>query len=264
MPNGVDSAIFHPATPPFPLRTKKKFKFLFLGGAIKRKGFDLLMQAYTEEFSAMDDVSLVVKDYGGGGGVYRLESEGSRFVQAAHMNSTGPEVEYLTANMEQSELAGLYTATDLLVQPFRGEGFGMPISEMMASGGCVMVPDYGAAIDFVTPDAGYLVPSRETELPQNDAGDGKQSVPLVANAFVGIVDLQALKRMMRHAVTHPDEVKAKGLRAREEMRHWSWDHAAEIAKGRLQALMQSPQRRKNNRCMIKTASGNCEQAPSNY
>jgi len=122
------------------------------------------LEAYTAEFSASDDVSLVVKDYGGGGGVYRLESEGSRYVQAAHQNRTGPEVEYLTANMPVSELAGLYTATDCLVIPFRGEGFGMPISEMMASGGAVMVPDYGAAIDFATPAGAYLLPTREASI----------------------------------------------------------------------------------------------------
>ena len=39
------------------------------------------MEAYTTEFSAHDDVALVVKDYGGGGGVYRLESEGARHFQ---------------------------------------------------------------------------------------------------------------------------------------------------------------------------------------
>jgi glycosyltransferase involved in cell wall biosynthesis len=210
------------------------FKFLFLGGAIKRKGFDLLMQAYTEEFSAQDDVSLVVKDYGGGGGVYRLESEGSAFVRAAHQNATGPEVEYLTANMDQDELRGLYTAADLLVIPFRGEGFGMPISEMMASGGAVMVPNYGAALDFATPEAAYLVPAQEVTLPQADAGDGKQSVPLVANAFVGMVDMPALRRMMRHAVEHPEEVKAKGRKAREAMQGWSWDHAAAVVEERLE------------------------------
>jgi len=104
----------------------------------------------------------------------------------------------------------------------------------------------------------------QVELPQNDAGDGKQSVPLVSNAFVGMVDIASLKAMMRHAVNHPEEVKAKGRAGREEMAHWSWDRAAGVAQERLEALMKGPPRRKDNRCLLNTGGGDCEQRPSNY
>jgi len=264
VPNGVDTAIFHPGNPPFPLRSKKRFKFLFLGGAIKRKGFDFLMEAYTSEFNAQDDVALVVKDYGGGGGVYRLESEGAQYIHTALQNSTGPEIEYLTANMEQEELKGLYTATNLLVQPFRGEGFGMPISEMMASGGAVMIPSYGAALDFATPETAYHVPAKEVILPQTDAGDGKQAVPLTGNAYIGVVDLPSLRKMMRHAYENPEECKTKGRAGRLKMASWTWDHAAAIAERRIEALMAKPPRRAHNECIFAPGGGSCEQKPSKY
>jgi len=36
--------------------------FLFVGGAIARKGFDLLLDAYREAFRSSDDVTLIVKE----------------------------------------------------------------------------------------------------------------------------------------------------------------------------------------------------------
>src|SRR6266702_4463401 len=55
------------ASPPsFGLQTKKRFRFLFVGGTLYRKGFDALLAAYGRAFSNPDDVCLVVKDMGVG------------------------------------------------------------------------------------------------------------------------------------------------------------------------------------------------------
>jgi hypothetical protein len=63
---GVDPAIFHPNNPPLPLQTRKRFKFLFVGGSIHRKGIDILLNAYARTFTRADDVCLVIKDMGVG------------------------------------------------------------------------------------------------------------------------------------------------------------------------------------------------------
>jgi hypothetical protein len=65
VPNGVDLEKFQPQARPMKLATQKKFKFLFVGGTIFRKGPDLLLKAYLENFTAADDVCLVIKDFGG-------------------------------------------------------------------------------------------------------------------------------------------------------------------------------------------------------
>ncbi|MHB8172748.1 MAG: hypothetical protein ACYDG6_14660, partial [Thermincolia bacterium] len=56
IPLGVNPQIFHPQVKPTQLATNKGFKFLFIGGTIHRKGFDILLEAYTEEFSKEEDV----------------------------------------------------------------------------------------------------------------------------------------------------------------------------------------------------------------
>jgi glycosyltransferase involved in cell wall biosynthesis len=47
IPLGVDPTRFHPRVPPFPLRTQKRFRFLYVGGTIPRKSIDLLLEVYT-------------------------------------------------------------------------------------------------------------------------------------------------------------------------------------------------------------------------
>src|SRR5207248_7941098 len=66
VPLGVDTRTFRPGVPPLPLRTAKRFKFLFVGGTLWRKGFDILLAAYGRAFRAADDVYLVIKEMGAG------------------------------------------------------------------------------------------------------------------------------------------------------------------------------------------------------
>ncbi|CAF4102352.1 unnamed protein product, partial [Adineta steineri] len=50
-PHGVFVEKFNLALSPFPLNTKKTFKFLSIGTTLPRKGFDVLLQAYNARFS---------------------------------------------------------------------------------------------------------------------------------------------------------------------------------------------------------------------
>ncbi|RMF59067.1 MAG: glycosyltransferase, partial [Calditrichaeota bacterium] len=146
IPNGVDPARFHPDVKPFSLRTKKRFKFLYVGGTIHRKGIDLLLRAFTEVFSASDEVCLVIKDLGGDS-FYQGQTFRAK-IQEQVKKKDAPEIEYIDAVLAEEEMAGLYTACDVLVHPYRGEGFGLPILEAMACGRAVIVTHGGAALDF--------------------------------------------------------------------------------------------------------------------
>ncbi|CAF4064150.1 unnamed protein product, partial [Adineta steineri] len=59
-PHGVFVEKFNLTLSPFPLNTKKTFKFLSIGTILPRKGFDVLLQAYNARFSSKDDVTLII------------------------------------------------------------------------------------------------------------------------------------------------------------------------------------------------------------
>jgi FMN phosphatase YigB (HAD superfamily) len=137
VPNGVDTAKFNPQAAPMKLPTVKKFKFLFVGGTILRKGPDVLLKAYLEAFTAADDVCLVIKDFGG-----KTVYAGQTFeekIRAAQAQPNAPQILYLNDELAPDQLPGLYRACDCFVLPYRGEGYGLPVVEAMACGLPVMV-----------------------------------------------------------------------------------------------------------------------------
>ncbi|WP_269849790.1 glycosyltransferase family protein [Methanosarcina horonobensis] len=63
IPTGVQIDHFEKDVLPAELHTNKKFLFFNVGSGFPRKGIDVLLKAYTKEFSREDDVCLVVKTF---------------------------------------------------------------------------------------------------------------------------------------------------------------------------------------------------------
>ena len=57
-------------------------------------------------------------------------------------------------------MAALYRSCDVLVHPYRGEGFAMPVLEAMASGLPVVVTAGGPTDEFCPDAAGWRIPQR--------------------------------------------------------------------------------------------------------
>src|SRR5262249_25339718 len=137
VPPGVDPDRFRPGLDPLPLGTAKRVKLLYLGGTIRRKGFDALLAAYRRAFTADDAVCLVVKDLGAGT-FYRGQTAGG-LVETHRADPAAPAVEYLSADLTEEDLPRLYAACDVLAMPYRAEGFCLPVLEAMACGLPVVV-----------------------------------------------------------------------------------------------------------------------------
>ncbi|GEM_PF-5198406 len=236
VPNGVAIEYFHPAVAPYPLGTNKSFRFLFVGGTIHRKGIDVLLAAYSQAFSADNDVCLVIKDMGGNS-IYQGQT--AQEVITAFTKVPGhPEIIYLQEDFDNLQMASLYTACHCLVHPYRGEGFGLPIAEGMACGLAPLVTGYGAALDFCPPEIAWLIPATLQQLTTKTVGN----LETVDFPWLAEPDVDSLADLMRHACQHPAEVQQRGLAAAAYIREqFSWDHAAQIAEQRLRQLVQQPE-----------------------
>jgi glycosyltransferase involved in cell wall biosynthesis/tetratricopeptide (TPR) repeat protein len=238
VPCGVDCERFSPQAPPLALPTRKRCKFLFVGGTLHRKGIDLLLEAYARTFSAADDVCLVIKDMGGRS-FYRGQTAQEQIEQ--HQRRDGAaEIVYLDRTLSETELAGLYTACDCLVHPYRGEGFGLPIAEAMACGLPVIVTAAGAARDFCDQDNAYLIPAQRRFFTDKRVGE----LETVDFPWLAEPDAAALAAHLRNVFEHPEEARAKGRQGCERIRErFTWDRAAEAAEQRLRELRGRPIRR---------------------
>jgi glycosyltransferase involved in cell wall biosynthesis len=235
VPNGVDADFFKPGGRPYPLKSAKKFKFLFLGGTIHRKGIDVLLDAYCRAFTTADDVSLVIKDMGASG-IYRGQGMGDRIRQLQSQTNV-PHILYLDRDLTDDQMVQLYNACDCLVHPYRGEGFALPVLEAMSCALPVVVTAGGATDDFVDDKTGYRIPARR-QVFGNRAISGLKTV---GDLWLLEPDIEALIQTLTRVFRNAEEARDVGKRARLKVESgWTWKHAADIAASRIEELRSRP------------------------
>lgn len=232
VPNGVDTAAFRPGVAPLRLPTRARFRFLFVGGTIWRKGIDVLLQAYASAFSSAADVALVIKDMGTTS-FYR-HAHARESIERLQRTPGVAEILYLEETLGEADMPRLYAACDCLVHPYRGEGFGLPVAEAMACGLPVVVTAGGACDDFCDTDCAALVGARRIELPPAD-------FETVGAPWALEPDVEDLARHMRELHADATMRARLGRQAAARIRgEFGWDRAAEIARRRLHALAGGP------------------------
>lgn len=167
IPHGVDEVMREDA-PPLPevLAFKgERPAVLFCGGLIWRKGIDVFLRAVLQATRSGVPFVVVVKSvghdqhYGG----FHLRELVERFARTAG----APPLLCIDRELSRAEMAGVYTACDVLLHPYRGEGFGLPVLEARACGLPVLATDGGATDDFMTGPGAYKIAAkpRFLELP---------------------------------------------------------------------------------------------------
>ncbi len=212
IPYGVDAGIFRPDEPAWRPAGCRSFVFLFVGGAIARKGIDVLWNAYCRAFTSDDDVTLVIKDIGSSTfykGMTLLEQ-----LSRASQDIRSPQLVVLTEQFDDSKLASLYRGSNTVVLPYRGEGFGMPLAEGLACGRPVITTGLGPAREFCPPVGSYFVSATESQMPSAPLRFGPMSGPFTWFE----PDVAELSRAMRWVFEHRGEAARRGKCAGEKVR----------------------------------------------
>ncbi len=159
VPHGVDSAMHEQAVPSQQIMQfkGKRPAVLFCGGLVWRKGFDVFLQAVLAAKFAGHDFVIVVKGVGGDQhyGQFGLGELLARFQRT----SGTPPVLRLEGDLPREELASVYTACDVMLHPYRGEGFCMPVLEARACGLPVIATGNGATEAFMDGASAHRIES---------------------------------------------------------------------------------------------------------
>jgi glycosyltransferase involved in cell wall biosynthesis len=135
------------------LETVRRVRFLHISSAFARKGVDVLLQAYFEQFSDADDVSLVLKTFP------NPHNNVKEMLDDLLLDRTDPpHIVWIDRDMGEAEIDALYAAASVYVHPARGEGFGLPVAEAMAAGVPVIAPASTGLADFVSERTAFTVP----------------------------------------------------------------------------------------------------------
>lgn len=209
VPWGFDPAEFHPRTRAIALPTAKRFLFLFLGAANRRKGIDTLLQAYGAEFGAGEDVALVVKEAPRHPTWQQWADDLQQ--RAASDACRGAEVVWLAE--QSSSVARYFAAADVGVFPHRGEGFGLPILECIASGRPVIVTDGTGPAAFC--HAGNARRIRARRQRHNGRIELEPSV-------------RHLRALLRAAFERGSLSAAQAVKIGQTVRGWTWQDSVAV------------------------------------
>lgn len=217
----------------------KEFCFLFVGGTIGRKGIDVLLNAYLNEFLRDEPVRLIVKDTGTRH-VYRHNNHALECKRVVGDDSLA-KLTYLDDDLSSNELASLYRSSHCLVHPYRAEGFCLPVLEAMACGLPVIVTAGGSTDDLVVQGTGWKVLSRPAGIEQTTGLES--SLP---QAWLE-PDVSDLRAAMRDAFEGRARKTADFRMAAADLAHghWTWAKVAERYDERLRALLERPRGREH-------------------
>lgn len=219
MPYGIDPVKYSPGQPPLPIPGKRGYTFLSVCSFDGRKGIDILLTAFLEEFAETEDVCLIIKT--------RATTEEEIGRQQAYIDS----IAFKTAGRSRSsvilisdihswteqQLAMLYNSADSYVLPTCGEGWNMTVMEAMASGLPVITTRWSAHLDFVNDANGYLI-SVQKYVPV---------CPMNRRLLWAFPDPLHLRELMRHLFVHQEEATAKAILGRQTViDNFTWQASA--------------------------------------
>lgn len=226
VPEGVNPDVFKLEGEKKILKHNKKEPFVFLsvnswtGEQNDRKGTDLLIRAFAEEFQPEENVLLYLKI-----STFWMLPFNAQQRMAPLLPKKGkiPTIAVDQQYLPPEELPKLYRAADCFISPTMGEAWGMTIGEAMACGLPVVIPK--------NPEAGYMDFVEDYPL-WIDIGEKVQADRrfFAEGNLMPVPKLESIKKRMREIFEMSKEKRYKlGVDISKHIReNYNWDKAADV------------------------------------
>jgi glycosyltransferase involved in cell wall biosynthesis len=199
--HGVDHRLFPYLERPH----RETFTFGSFGDFSPRKGIDILIQAFQDEFRPGEEAGLVLKSAGP--------------VPAYAVRD--PRVTVFSAFLDQVGLLRFLQGLDAFVLPSRGEGFGLCALEAMSTGLPVIATNWSGPTEYMHPDYSFPLNFRLVDA----QGTVSKNVPHFGQWAEP--DYEHLRSLLRWLYDHRAEAAEKGRMAAQLVREsWTWDRVA--------------------------------------
>jgi glycosyltransferase involved in cell wall biosynthesis len=231
----VDTVFFNPTTAgtnfnfPDKNHNEKKTKFLSVFKWEKRKGWDVLLKAYFNEFHKNDNVVLYLLS-NAFHSTSDFQGEIEKYIKNVLKLSIDnlPKIYVLKSGIPQALMPTLYNSVDALVQPSRGEGWGRPHCEAMASGLPIIATNFSGTTEFINEKNAY---------PLDIIGMSEIKEGAFKGHWWAEPSDKHLQSLMRRVVDNPNEAKEKGANARKAMlKYYAPDVMAKVIVEKLEEI----------------------------
>ena len=241
VPGGIDSNLYRPDVAPLRIRGLRGTVFLSVFEWRARKGWDVLLRAWADAFSASDDVTLLLRTH-----AKRIDAtdEPARAVDdridaflrdaCGRTRADVAPIVILGDDLPADAMPSLYTTADVFVAPTRGEGWGRPFMEAMASGVPVIATRWSAHLEFMNDENSLLVDS------DGLVAAAAPDATVYCSQRWASPNVADLVSKLRWVHAHPALRRAIGARARQDMvALWPWSRAAVAMADRLHDIAQT-------------------------
>ncbi|WP_373061806.1 glycosyltransferase [Gemmatimonas sp.] len=241
VPGGIDTTRYHEDITPLSVPGLRGTVFLSVFEWRYRKGWDVLLRAWANAFEPDEDVTLLLRTYPSSKSDGRdqqtvIESAIDEFLQTKcgkSRHQVAPIVA-LTETLPDSALPSLYAVAHAFVLPTRGEGWGRPLMEAMASGLPVIATRWSAHLEFMNDANSLLLDSEGLE----EITD--PTLPLYVGQRWASPSAEHCTTLLRRVHADREGARAIGAAARADMAaNWTWERPAKIIAERLAELAPS-------------------------
>jgi len=213
VPLGVDSEIFYPA-----MSKRKPTIFLNVGKWEKRKGHDILIEAFQSAFINNENVELWMM-------CDNPFPQAQDFVkECVNTYKQDSRVRLIPRVESDEQVADVMRQADCGVFPSRAEGWNLEALEMLSCGKQVIATDYSAHTEFLTEENSWLVSI-------NDVEPAKDGVWFSGQGNWGKITNESMEDLIQHMrYVHNTkqsgqlELNKKGI---ETAQRFSWKNTAE-------------------------------------
>lgn len=193
----------------------RPFTFGTLGDLRVRKGVDVLVRAFREEFATSEDVALVLRSSTGRPAVEGLDD---------------PRIQVQHGTCDHRSLLATLGRMDAFVLPSRGEGFGLCGLEAAATGLPLIATDWSGPAEYV-----HDVHGLPLRYALQDAG-GRRVGDAVYDGIWAEPDVEHLRQLLRELAEDRAGARERGRRAAEAVRaRWTWQRPAAQLRDELDA-----------------------------
>lgn len=228
---GADEQLYTESGPKFDLKPNvKDFVFISVFGWNYRKGYDVLLKAYFDEFSEKDNVTLlIVSRYQSGQSKYHKNKIKSDIEQIMRgfANKDLPHVVRYSQVIREADMPKLYRACNAFVLCTRGESGCLPPIEASLCGLPVIMSNCSGQQGYLRPDNAYLLEIDHLEVARPGTfglhyWDG-QEFP----AFTSEMSHTSTRKLLRQVYENYGEAKQRNKRLQKMiLENFTWNNMA--------------------------------------
>lgn len=216
VPHGINPDLFKPQD----VKRDKKFTFVcckgWRGTSWDRGGVQYLLKAYCEEFKKEEDICLLLKTNPS----YLHPSQLKQALDSLNLPQERPEIKLIPTDIPYNQLLDLYNMGDVFVCSTRAEGFNLPGLEAMACEKSTIQTNFGGQTDYMTKENSLYIDFVVEQVKEDIMYEGiSWATPII----------ESIRKNLRYAYEHQEEMKQKGKQALLDSQNWTWDKSAEKA-----------------------------------